>query len=406
MTPDNKAAVEFSIEEPGYQDFREDATCSIRPQSLIGEQFVECALTQPRGAGEPEADPLPEGDQGVPVLPVEQTRTSVALDLIGNVNRLPVRQRLSLILSELGAGLAGRGEDLNEVIRRAAPALQETNDVLRLIADQNKVLQQLAVDSDTILAPLADERESITRTITTTTDLADATVERQTELAQNFQKLPTFLREIRPTMDRLIGFSDETIPVANRLLAGAQDINRLIQQTAPFSEAATPALTRLGAVGKPGIPALRASLPIVEDLRDFGSQLRPVARDLADVLTSFARNDGIERVLDYLYFQAQAINGFDSFGHFLRAGLVVNTCSTYADHPVLRVPLEVPAVVVGDARRQADRRQADRPHRTRARRRGSRRRAGRGRPRACPQARRGVPRPGDRWRAGPHRGVG
>ena len=37
--------------------------------------------------------------------------------------------------------------------------------------------------------------------------------------------------------------------------------------------------------------------------------------------------------MDYLYFQVQAINGFDSFGHFLRAGLIVNTCSTYATAP-------------------------------------------------------------------------
>ena len=34
--------------------------------------------------------------------------------------------------------------------------------------------------------------------------------------------------------------------------------------------------------------------------------------------------------MDYLFFQAAAVNGFDSFGHYLRAGLIVNQCSTYA----------------------------------------------------------------------------
>lgn len=330
VTEDNKAAVEISIEEPGYQDFREDASCAIRPQSLIGEQFIECALTQAREPGAPPAPELPAGEDGVRELPVTQTRTSVALDLVGNVNRLPVRQRLSLILNELGVALAGRGEDLNEVIRRAAPALQETNDVLRLIADQNDVLERLAVDSDRILAPLADEREAITSFISESSDVGEATVERQAELAANFEKLPLFLEEIQPTMDSLVEFSDETIPVADDLLAGANDITELIERTAPFSRAATPALTRLGQVGDPGIPALRASLPIVRDLREFGTQLQPVAKDLADLLGSFESNDGIERLMDYIYFQVQAINGFDDFGHFLRAGLIVNTCSTYA----------------------------------------------------------------------------
>src|SRR5215207_3843188 len=42
ITNDEKAAVVLSITEGGFQDFRQDATCTIRPQSLIGEKFVEC----------------------------------------------------------------------------------------------------------------------------------------------------------------------------------------------------------------------------------------------------------------------------------------------------------------------------------------------------------------------------
>ncbi len=51
------------------------------------------------------------------------------------------------------------------------------------------------------------------------------------------------------------------------------------------------------------------------------------------MLVSFRKNDGIERLMDYLFFQAAAVNGFDSFGHYLRAGLIVNQCSTYAVQP-------------------------------------------------------------------------
>ncbi len=333
VTPDNKAAVVLKIDEPGYQDFRKDATCAIRPQSLIGEQYVECAPTQKRGAGQPVPPELPvveDGDgKGQHLLPTEQTRTTVALDLIGNVNRLPVRQRLTLILNELGIGLAGRGEDLNEVIRRAAPALQETQKVLRLVARQNQVLEQLAVDSDEILDPLARERKRITSFAKQSSTVAAATVERQAALRQNFQKLPTFLAELTPTMNRLGEFSDETLPVATDLRLGARAINELIRRTAPFSRAATPALRGLGDVGDEGIPALRASLPIVQDLHRFGNQIRPVARDLQELLTSFRSSEGIERLMDYIYFQVQAINGFDDSGHFLRADLVVNSCSTY-----------------------------------------------------------------------------
>ena len=34
--------------------------------------------------------------------------------------------------------------------------------------------------------------------------------------------------------------------------------------------------------------------------------------------------------MDYIFYQVAAVNGFDAFGHYLRAGLIVNQCSSYA----------------------------------------------------------------------------
>ena len=51
VTDDFKAAVVLDITDPGYQDFRQDAGCIVRPQSLIGERFVECELTEVAVAG-------------------------------------------------------------------------------------------------------------------------------------------------------------------------------------------------------------------------------------------------------------------------------------------------------------------------------------------------------------------
>ena len=82
-----------------------------------------------------------------------------------------------------------------------------------------------------------------------------------------------------------------------------------------------------------GTPAVRNSVPVVKDLRRFAREARPVGETLADLLVSFRDNEGIERALDYIFFQAQAVNGFDSFGHYLRAGLIVNQCSSYAIRP-------------------------------------------------------------------------
>ena len=338
VTDDFTAAVVLDITDSGYQDFRQDAHCIVRPQSLIGERFVECEVTQPRAEGSQEPPPLHKIDRGPGkgqyLLDVEHTSKSVDLDLINDIMREPVRERLSIILDDLGIGVAGRGKDLAEVIRRADPALQETDKVLKILASQNDVLQRLAVDSDTILAPLARERKHVSGALANSGAVARATAERGDALRADIERLPAFLRELQPTMVRLGALSDQMTPVLTDLGAKAPDINRVIENLGPFSSKATPAVVSLGKAAERGTPAVKAARPVVADLRRLANAARPVGLNLRNLLESFQSTGGIERAMDYVFYQVAAINGFDSFGHYLRAGLLVNQCSNYALTPV------------------------------------------------------------------------
>ena len=69
------------IENPGFQDFRSDASCTVRPQALIGEKYVDCLPTQPRVEGTPLPPPLqkiPGGHEGAGQLPAAGRRTPTA----------------------------------------------------------------------------------------------------------------------------------------------------------------------------------------------------------------------------------------------------------------------------------------------------------------------------------------
>src|SRR6266496_1981312 len=109
VTPEQKAAVVLRIDTPGFDDFRSDAECTIRPQSLIGEKFVECTPTQPRPENAQKAPPLRRIEHGPGkgqyLLPVSQTSKPVDLDLVNNTLRLPYRQRLAIIIDELSTKL-------------------------------------------------------------------------------------------------------------------------------------------------------------------------------------------------------------------------------------------------------------------------------------------------------------
>lgn len=333
VTPDNKAAVVLDITEPGFKDFRKDATCTIRPQSLIGERFVECTPTQPRAEGEPPAPPLARvehGDgKGQYVLPDSQTEKPVDLDLVGNIWRLPYRQRLSIIINELGTGLAANGDELKQAIREADPALAQTDKVLKILAEQNQVLAALAKNGDEVLRPLARDKAKVADFIVKANTTAQASAERRSDIERNIQKFPAFLRELKPSMQRLGGLADEMTPVLTDLGAAAPDINRFIKALGPFSQAGIPALTSLGDAADVGDEALLASKPIVGDLRTLAGQAKPLTHNLNLLLSSLQSTGGIERLMDFIYFQATATNGYDSIGHYLRAVLLVTTCSTY-----------------------------------------------------------------------------
>ncbi|MDX6590788.1 MAG: hypothetical protein QOI84_2062, partial [Solirubrobacterales bacterium] len=89
-----KAVIVMSITDPSFQDFRQDASCQIRPQSLIGEKFVDCRPTLPRAPGTPPAPPLKKIESGQPgageyLLPLGNNGTSVDPDLINDIQTLP-----------------------------------------------------------------------------------------------------------------------------------------------------------------------------------------------------------------------------------------------------------------------------------------------------------------------------
>jgi ABC-type transporter Mla subunit MlaD len=334
VTPDNKAAVVLDITEPGFKDFRKDATCTIRPQSLIGERFVECTPTQPRAEGDQPAPPLQQikkgAGKGEYLLPSTNTIKPVDIDLVGNIMRLPYRQRLSIIINELGTGLAANGGELRQAIRQADPALQQTDKVLAILAEQNQTLQQLAKNGDEVLRPLARDKEKVADFIDKANTTAVASAERRSDIEASLQKFPELLRQLKPTMQRLGGLADQMTPVLEDLNSAAPDINNFIKQLGPFSEAGTPALKSLGDTAVVGDQALIKAKPIATDLRDFAGQAKPLVGNLDSLLTSLKTTGGIERFMDFLYFQAAATNGYDSLGHYLRAVFVLTSCTTYS----------------------------------------------------------------------------
>ncbi len=333
-TPQQKAAVVLNIENPGFQDFRADASCTIEPEALIGEKFVNCLPTQPRAEGTRlprELHKIPSGQEGEGqyLLGVQNNSSPVDVDLLGDINRLPVRERFTIILNELGAGLAGRGSDLNAVIRRADPALRELDKVVGILASQNKLLAKLAVDSNQALAPIPAVKEKISNFIVGQDTVARATANQRGALAHNLAGFPPFLRQLGPAMERYGRLAEQTTPTFTDLKAAAPGIDEMFTHLPAFANSSTTFFQSLGKTSKLSGPALVALQPLLARLKSLGSAAKPFSSSLSELFTSLRDTGGLERILDFIFLGAGSTNGYDALGHFLRAELVANLCLKY-----------------------------------------------------------------------------
>jgi phospholipid/cholesterol/gamma-HCH transport system substrate-binding protein len=328
-----KATIVMKITKPGFQDFRSDASCLIRPQSLIGEKFIDCRPTVPRAPGSPPAPPLKKIESGPGkgqyLLPLENNSTSVDPDLVNDINKLPYAQRFRLIFNELGAGLAARGPDLEAAVKRANPALRDIDRLIGTLNSQRDQLAQLSADSEQILGPLSRERAHVAGFFANSGAAAQASAERGAQLEASLRKFPEFLRQFRTTMRSLAGFSDAATPVFADFGKAAPAFTEATKLLTPFSSASTVALKSLGAVGEEAGPILAEADPVVRKVRDLArSGVKPNAK-LAELFASTTETGGFDRLVELIYDGAASTNGFDKYGHFTRSLVTLTNCLEY-----------------------------------------------------------------------------
>jgi ABC-type transporter Mla subunit MlaD len=342
------AVVTAKVAKPGFTSFRTDATCAIRQQSLIGEYYVDC---QP---GSAKAD-LPKGK----VIPDTRTASTIPTDLVNNVLRRPYRDRLRLIIAELGTGLAGRADDVAMLLRQAHPGLRETDKTLKILANQTQIIKDFIANSDTVVAQLQRKKFEVARWIRTAGRTAEISATRRDAIAAGFQKLPTFLDELKPTMARLGELTDAQRPLLQKLQASAPQLTTLFTRLGPFSNASRPAFRSLGALSTVGNRALRNSADEVATLRRLAADAPATGRPLRQFLQTLdnrgraidkdpratatappkpdpvAANGrgftGMEGILAYVYWQTLALNQFDGLSHFLRVLGIDSECSAFVN---------------------------------------------------------------------------
>jgi virulence factor Mce-like protein len=331
-----RAVVTVQVKSAGFGKFHTDATCDSRPESLIGEYFIDC---NPGSSG-------PVLNSGG-TIPVSHTQSTIPADLVQDVMRMPYRQRFTLIVNELGAAAAARSGDLQAALQRAVPALTETDNLLSLLGNDSTTLQNLTRDSDSVITALANNSKNVNRFIDEAGRTATATATQQQNLRGTIHRLPALLIQLRPTLKQLGTTVDTNQPVLNNLHDASGQINRFLTDLPGFSRSARPAIASLGQASVTGRAAVTAATPTIKDLNAFAKptpelagNLAIVLKDLDDPSRAVERDPrspggngftGLQALLGYAFNQTLAINTFGPEGHVLAVDAFVSAmCSAYA----------------------------------------------------------------------------
>jgi ABC-type transporter Mla subunit MlaD len=328
VTKQNLAAVTLSISNRDFVPFYANATCTIRPQSLIAERYVDCT---PGSSNAHRLRRITSGyGTGAYMLPVTQTSSPIDPDIVQNVSQESVRESLSVILDELGTGLAGRGSDLNKVILRADPGLAQTERVFNILASQNRVLAKLATDSNTVLSPLAKTRSSLADFVVQANRTATASAAERTQLSASIRLLPSFLKQLKPLMVDLGQLAEQGTPVVKDAGSSAASLDAEFKTLVPFASRAKTAITDLGNAAQKSESSLVASQGLAQQLQTVGTNAEPSSAALQKLLSSLNSTGGIEQLMSLLFYGTGATNGYNADGHYVRVAPVVGSCTAYA----------------------------------------------------------------------------
>jgi phospholipid/cholesterol/gamma-HCH transport system substrate-binding protein len=257
------------------------------------------------------------------------------LDLF-NMFNLPTRERFSAIINELGVGTSGRGQDFNDILRRANPALALARQAISILDRQRSQLATIVDATGTIATEGANHTANVQRFLDSAAALSTLTASHSSALARSINLLPALLAAAQPSLTELDTVAKQGTPLVQQLHAAVPSLNRVSSDLGPFTAAAKPALAKLSTTLKQATGAIRDTTPLTKTLRSYASRSLPGTQLFAKLSSNLQRHGFVENFLSVTYYIGASLARFDGNSHMLSLLLVGpqnGLCGSYATTP-------------------------------------------------------------------------
>jgi ABC-type transporter Mla subunit MlaD len=328
VTANDKARVEASISGPFR--FHTNATCIIRPNGLIAENYLDCDPGT-------TSKPLLAAKGGYPpTVPVAHTSEPVSLLDLFDIFNLPTRERFQVLIDELGIATAGNGNEINAILQRANPTLQAAQRVITVLDGQTSEIRTAIDETDAFAAVGATHTAAVRAFINQASGLTKLTSDHSSSLEQGIQKLPAFLSASTPALKQLNTVAVDATPLLANLHTAVPYLAKVNRDIVPFAKVATPALNSLSTAINDAIPDSKAVTPLINTLGSYLQASKGTTAQFSSLIDNLIQRGFSENFLSVLYYVSTALGKYDGDSHLL-SSLLINPnngmCGTYATTP-------------------------------------------------------------------------
>lgn len=336
---DGRARITMEIDRKKLPRVYEDAQAELVADTPLKDLVMEL------GPGRPPAEPLRDGG----VIGIANTSPPIDSDELTNALDADTRDYFSLFVSGFSEGTAGRGKDLNRLLRALAPTARQTREVTGALAARRRELKRLTTNLAVLTKAAAAKDDEISSVVASANATLEAVAGQDANLGASLDRLPGTLSTIRSSLGDAADFADELGPTLESLMPAVRKLPDALRATAPLVREAEPVLrTKLRPLVRETQPLLRDARPVTRRLIAQTPDLSRAFQALVYTVNSLAFNpEGSDE--GYLFWLAWFAHNAASVGSVQDAhgpvtrGLALFSCDSLASNSVLSTLL--PAVL-------------------------------------------------------------
>jgi phospholipid/cholesterol/gamma-HCH transport system substrate-binding protein len=252
-----------------YAPIPQDSRAILRQKTILGETYVE--LTP----GNKSTGLIPENGR----LATAQVAPTVELDEIFRAFDKKTREAFQTWQSDLGKGIAGRGQDFSDALGSLPGFANNTNEVLKILNSQQRATQLAIKNTGVVFDALTERDGQLADWIANSNRLLATTGRRDQEIRGLFQAFPQFIDQSSATLRRLQKYADNTRPLMVQLQPVATALSRFLvnaEGLAPDFKQFFVGQGQLIQASKKGLPA---SSRFLDDTSTLLGQLDPFLRN-------------------------------------------------------------------------------------------------------------------------------